>query len=295
LISNLNFAIAQGQILGIVGPEGAGKTILLEILAGKKQPSSGELTVAGFKPDVNDSTYSANVKLISGEVRSLWPELSVKEVLPLIRQKYKLDHNDLNEYAADVAQLLGITDLIKVQSRKLNPQNKLKCELLLALMTKPQVLLLDDIFVGLEEGAVNKLKELITWIHGQWQLTTIVTSDKFSDMEQLVDAVGVMHKGSFIYSGTLAELADQHANFMYLNLSFEKNYDTSMLTMFGHILKAEGLTATLLIPREMKGRITSELLQKLPVKDMQAREMTSAEIVERIIKSQAAPEIVESV
>jgi ABC-2 type transport system ATP-binding protein len=283
ILKDINLQVLAGHIIGLVGPEGAGKTTLVEIIAGYIKPSQGTIEIESQLGTQTIQPHPA-IKLISKTHSNLWPELSAREVLPLVREKYRIPQIELTDATNEIVELLGITDVIKTQSRKLSLANKLKCELLIALLANPEIIIIDGIFDEIDTASHRKLYELLSLIQNHWQLAIIITTHHIETINNLCQQIVLMDSGKVIYQGDLPELIQTYANYQYMDIMFERTIDTDMLANLGKVIEGEGLYVRLRIARDNKGPITSELLQKFPVKDIQVNEPPITEIAENVTR-----------
>lgn len=193
-----------GQIIGLVGANGAGKTTLLKILSGLVEPSGGEARVLGFVPWERKSDYLRQVSLLLGQKNQLWWDISPADSFRLLTEIYDLDLTQAAKRVENLAEILGCAHVLKTQLRRLSLGERMKMEMIGALLHRPRVLFLDEPTIGLDVVAQQSLRDFLANYVKMEGPTVILTSHYMDDIAQLASRLLLISKGSIVYNGTVA-------------------------------------------------------------------------------------------
>ena len=205
-VDRVSFAIGQGEIVGLLGPNGAGKTTTLKMLTGLLHPSGGEVRVLGYQPFDRQTEYLRRIALVMGQKTMLWWDVPAMESLLLHKEMYGLSDAVFTESVDELATLLDVQDLLRVQVRKLSLGERMKMELLAALVHRPQVLFLDEPTIGLDVVAKARVRTFLADVNRLRGTTILITSHDMDDIEALCSRVMIVNHGRIAYDGGLADL-----------------------------------------------------------------------------------------
>ena len=203
---DVSFSIAEGEFVGFLGPNGAGKTTVLKMLSGLIFPTSGKARVAGFDPTKRENAYRRIFALVLGQKNQLWWDLPAMESFTLLKAIYGLDADDYKKTLDELVQLLGIGDKLNVMVRELSLGERMKMELIAALIHRPKVLYLDEPTIGLDVISQRAVRLFLRDYNRKYRVTIILTSHYMDDIKELCERVIVIHKGQKIYDGALDRL-----------------------------------------------------------------------------------------
>ncbi|MBA2278779.1 MAG: ATP-binding cassette domain-containing protein [Chloroflexia bacterium] len=205
-VDRITFAVGAGEVVGLLGPNGAGKTTTLKMLAGLLYPTAGSLEVLGFTPHRRKAEYLRRIALVMGQKTMLWWDVPTMDSLLLHKDMYDLDDAGFRATVGELAELLDVTDLLRVQVRKLSLGERMKCELLAALVHRPEVLFLDEPTIGLDVVAKARVRAFLADLNRLRGTTIVVTSHDMDDIEALCSRVLIIDHGRIGFDGTLAAL-----------------------------------------------------------------------------------------
>lgn len=275
-VNDISFEIEQGEVVGFIGQNGAGKTTTLKMLSGLLYPSSGEVSVLGYKPWDRKPEFQKQFALVMGQKNQLWWDLPAIETFELNKAIYEIPEEQYQETLKKLVKLLDVEDILKVQVRKLSLGQRMKCELIAALLHNPKVLFLDEPTIGLDVVMQKTLRDFIREYNKEFNATIILTSHYMDDVKELCERIIIIEKGTKIFDGKLQKIIDQYARNKILSLVFSRNVSRKNLEEFGTIKEFEedgsSYTATLLVPRKQATTTASKILQKLPVVDLNIEE-----------------------
>lgn len=203
---DISFTIEEGEFVGFLGPNGAGKTTTLKMLAGLIYPTSGSARIAGFNPGKRDNAYRRIFSLVLGQKNQLWWDLPANESFALLRHIYDIPAASYRETLDELVSLLGVADKLGVMVRELSLGERMKMELIAALLHKPRVLFLDEPTIGLDIISQKAVRTFLREYNRKHRVTILLTSHYMADIEALCERVIIIHKGRKVYDGNLANL-----------------------------------------------------------------------------------------
>jgi ABC-2 type transport system ATP-binding protein len=204
-LKNINLKIESGKIVGLIGSNGAGKTTLLKILAGLIYPSTGSASVLGFEPWKRDYDFLKQMSLLLGQKNQLWWDISARDSYSLLSKIYDLDSAAAKRRVNDLAEMLGCTSVLDTQLRRLSLGERMKMEIIGALLHSPKVLFLDEPTIGLDILAQSAIRDFLQLYVSDFKPVVILTSHYMDDIAQLADQLLLISKGELVYNGTVEE------------------------------------------------------------------------------------------
>jgi ABC-2 type transport system ATP-binding protein len=203
---DVSFDIAEGEFVGFLGPNGAGKTTTLKMLSGLIYPTSGTARVAGFNPSKRENAYRRIFALVLGQKNQLWWDLPAIESFLLLRHIYGLTAAGYQQTLDELLDLLGVRAKLNVMVRELSLGERMKMELIAALLHRPRVLFLDEPTIGLDVISQKAVRQFLRDYNRRHRVTILLTSHYMADIKELCERVVVIHQGKKIYDGQLDRL-----------------------------------------------------------------------------------------
>jgi len=203
---DISFTIREGEFVGFLGPNGAGKTTTLKMLAGLIHPTSGHVTVAGFIPRERKNEYRRIFALVLGQKNQLWWDLPALESFQLLRHIYGIPRPLFQQRLDELATLLDVTGKLNVMVRELSLGERMKMELIAALLHGPRVLFLDEPTIGLDVVSQRAVRRFLREYNRRHRTTILLTSHYMADIKELCERVIVIDHGRKIYDGGLDRL-----------------------------------------------------------------------------------------
>ncbi|UOF00700.1 ATP-binding cassette domain-containing protein [Bdellovibrio reynosensis] len=197
--------IESGQIVGLVGANGAGKTTLLKMLSGLVTPTSGDAKVLGYRPWERKNEYLRQISILLGQKNQLWWDISPADSFSLLARIYDLDVKKARARVDHLAQMLHCTHVLHTQLRRLSLGERMKMEIIGALLHEPQVLFLDEPTIGLDIVAQETIREFLDEYVKEKSPTVILTSHYMDDIAKLADKLLLISKGNIVYEGTVPD------------------------------------------------------------------------------------------
>lgn len=281
-VRDVSFTIEEGELVGFLGPNGAGKTTTLKMLSGIIFPTEGQATVLGHVPWERRPEMQRQIALVMGQKMQLWWDLPAYESYLLLRALYEVPHDVFEKRLHELAEMLDIRSLLHTQVRRLSLGERMKCELLAALLHSPRVLYLDEPTLGLDLVSQKRIREFLREYNQREKTTILLTSHYMQDVQALAQRVMIIDHGQLIFDDTLRALADLHSPSKVLKLRFEEMPEPAELGMYGRLIHAEGLEAAIEVPREQVSKAASDVLNRFVVADITIDEIDVEEIIRDI-------------
>ena len=267
-VSDASFTIERGEVVGFLGPNGAGKTTTLKMLTGLIYPTSGSVTVAGYEPKRRESAFLRKITLVMGQKQQLMWDLPVSESLRINGAIYDIPPAEYRHRVDELTTMLGLGGLLASPVRKLSLGERMKAELLAALLHRPEVLFLDEPTLGLDVNAQSAVREFLINYNKQYNATILLTSHYMADITALCKRVILIHQGKLIHDGALAEIVERVAPYRQVTLELSRPMERAELAPYGEVESVEGRAVTLIVRREDLTRAVGKMMSDLPVADM---------------------------
>jgi len=283
-VDDVSFSIDAGELVGFIGPNGAGKTTTLKVLSGLLYPTAGQVSVLGYTPFDRKPAFQKQFSLVMGQKNQLWWDLPALDSFLLNKEIYEVPRVQFDQTFADLVTMLDLTKVIKVQVRKLSLGQRMKCELVAALLHQPKVLFLDEPTIGLDVVMQQKIREFIKDYNQKYQVTIILTSHYMDDVKELCDRVIIIDKGKIFFDGKLSEIIKKYADRKTLEVVFDRPMEKkSFATIRAAKIKTFTPKRTVFtVKREKVNQIAAELLKSFPVVDLNITESSIEDIIREV-------------
>lgn len=293
-VQGVTFQIAPGEIVGFLGPNGAGKTTTLKMLTGLIHPTAGRVEVAGHVPFRRESDFLKKITLVMGNKQQLIWDLPAADSFAINGAVYEIPDAELKNRIGELAEMLGLGGKLTQPVRKLSLGERMKAELLAALLHRPQVLFLDEPTLGLDVNAQMAVRDFLREYNRRYGATILLTSHYMADITALAERVMLIHQGSLIYDGGLQGLLERFAPYREVRLELERPVSREALERHGEVAELDAHQARLLLRREVLVEKVAQLLSELPVADLEVREPPVEEVIGRVFESGAKVETASS-
>ena len=284
-VSGIDFAVKKGEIRGLIGPNGAGKSTTIKILSGVLFPTAGEVRVMEYTPWLEREEYLRNIGVVFGQKTQLWWDLPPIDTFSLNQKMYRIPkalYHDNLEYFKD---LLGIGEVITRPTRQLSLGERMKCDLVCAMLHEPKVVFLDEPTIGLDLLSKEAIREFIKQTNRHKNITFILTTHDLADIEDLCENMTVINKGIVVYNGTLRDMKTMISNKKIVEIKFNKPVTPEMLAAF----RTASLTPmNAVIDIEPGQDIQAELAKiigSLPVQDININDISIEEVIKQIYRT----------
>lgn len=278
---DVTFKIEEGELVGFLGPNGAGKTTVLKMLSGLLNPSAGEARVLGFVPWERRNELKRQFALVMGQKNALWWDLPAQESLELNRAIYGVERARFKQVVGGLAELLEVQDKMNVMVRELSLGERMKMELISALIHEPRVLFLDEPTIGLDVVSQKRVREFLRLYNSEHRIVTMLTSHYMQDIEELCDRVIIIDHGRIFFDGPLNSIIDRFSGFKVISLSFDREVARDF-SVFGEVTQQAPLSVQIKVPRAQVTETCRRLLDACNVTDINVQELPVEEVIRQL-------------
>ena len=205
-LENINLEIEEGEIIGILGENGAGKTTLIKLMIGLLYPNKGSVLIDGFNPWERDYKFLGNISVVMGQKNQLWWDIPASESFLLNKHIYNLAETEYDKTLNELVDYLDVEDKLNVQVRRLSLGERMKMEIIAALLHKPKIILLDEPTLGLDVISQSKIRDFVKYYNQKYKTTFVITSHYSKDIQEMCERVFVLNKGKSVYDGNFKNL-----------------------------------------------------------------------------------------
>jgi ABC-2 type transport system ATP-binding protein len=283
-VENVYFAIEPGEIVGFLGPNGAGKTTTLKMLAGLIYPTSGTALVLGHVPWQREDAFRRRFALVMGQKNQLWWDLPAGDSFQLHREIYSLPTDQFTRTLGELTELFAVKELTRQPVRELSLGERMKMELIAALLHQPQLLLLDEPTIGLDVIAQVTIQKCLRDYNAARGVTILLTSHYMRDVEALCQRVLVITHGKLVYDGLLTGIAERFGNEKRVKLQFEGTDSPADLAVFGEVTGRQGPIVDLKVDRHRVAEVLAAILDRYTVVDVSIHDPPLDQMIAKVFE-----------
>jgi len=287
-VRGVDLAFERGEFVALLGPNGAGKTTLLKLLSGIITPTRGSATVLGHVPWERADDFRRRFALVMGQRNQLWWDLPAAESFRLHREIYRIDPARFARTRDELVALLGVEKLVYQPVRELSLGERMKLELVAALLHEPEVLFLDEPTIGLDVVAQHTIHAFLRRVQAERRMTVILTTHYMKDVAALCERLVVITGGEILYDGSLAEIVDRFTTHKIVTLDLDAEPDRAALERLGFPYEVRGPRVILRIDRSRIADALPALLREEGVRDVSVEDVPLEEIVAELFRGGAA-------
>jgi ABC-2 type transport system ATP-binding protein len=284
-VKDVSFNIQPGEVVGFLGPNGAGKTTTLKMLTGLIHPSAGRVEVAGQIPFRRRRPFLEKITLVMGQKQQLLWDLPALDSLRINATVYGIPESEARQRIGELAEMLTLESKLTQPVRKLSLGERMKAELLAALLHRPQVLFLDEPTLGLDVNAQVSVREFLREYNQRYQATILLTSHYMADITALCERVMLIHQGRLIYDGSLEGLLEHFAPYREVKIELDCPEGKTDLSQYGEVQEIAGREVRLIVRRDALTQTVARLLADLPVLDLTVTDPPIEEVIGRVFKA----------
>lgn len=283
-VNNISFSVEQGEVIAFIGPNGAGKSTTIKMLTGILYPTEGEITVNGFNPSKQRKQLSYKIGTVFGQKEQLWTHLTPYDNFKFFGAIYDIPNNLIEERIQDLIKTFELEAFVNTTVRNLSLGQRIRCEIVAALIHKPDILFLDEPTIGLDPVVKENIRKLIKKMNKEYNTTIFLTSHDIGDIEKLCKRVIIVNHGKIIMDDSMNNLKYNYLNKKIIELKMKEKIK---------IEEADGITVlkdkgtNLKIEMDSKKRTISDIIKMLDadkIVDMNISNIPLEDIITQIYK-----------
>lgn len=278
-VRRIDLQVEEGEFVAFLGPNGAGKTTTLKLLSGVINPDSGHCTVMGHVPWHRSNEYRRRFALVMGQKNQLWWDLPALESFRLHQHIYGIEPAAFDRTRDDLSEMLDVTRLLSQPVRELSLGERMKMELIAALLHSPDVLFLDEPTIGLDVVAQHKIQQFLRDYQETRNNTIILTSHYMKDIAALCKRVVIIADGAIYHDGSLEEIIDQFSGDKIVTLQVSDEQSLGALKDIPDVVEIEGPRIKFRVARDDVARTLSEILGTHDVVDVVVEDPPLEEVI----------------
>lgn len=280
-VNDFDLDINEGEFIGLIGPNGAGKTTLMKMLTGIISPTSGEISILGYVPGEQKNAYKKQFAIVMGQKSQLFQDISASDTFLLLKEIYDIPESEYRKNLSYFIELFDIKNYLNVQVRTLSLGERMKMELIAALLHNPRILFLDEPTIGLDAVAQKQIRGFLKEVNRNKGTTILLTSHYMDDIKSLCERCIVINNGSKIYDGNLEMLFSRYQTHKIITVSFDEA--TSYCPDFDvQVVEQNPFKLSLMVNRKDVRHIIGTILNECEVNDISIEEEDIGNVVERI-------------
>ncbi|MCA9076301.1 MAG: ABC transporter ATP-binding protein [Planctomycetaceae bacterium] len=284
-VKDVSFSLEAGEMVAFLGPNGAGKTTTLKLLSGLIYPTGGDARVLGYVPWKRENAYRRRFSLVMGQKNQLWWDLPAQESFQLHREIYRIEPDQYRRRLDELVDLLEVRKLIDQPVRELSLGERMRMELIAALLHSPEVLLLDEPTIGLDVVSQRKVQEFLKYYQSEQQITVILTSHYMKDVEALCERAVIINEGELKHDGPLAEIVDRFSRHKVISLQFAGTELPADLDRFGTVVESRPPRVKLEVARQQVPEVLTALLSTYTIEDVGVQDRPLEEVIAEMFTS----------
>ncbi len=281
-VRDISFEVNEGESLAFLGSNGAGKTTTTKMLTGIIYPSSGDIKVLGYRPSDRKKEFLMQIGLVMGNKSGLTWDLTGEQSFDFIRKIYGIEDKKYKETLNTLCELLNVGQHLNKQIRKLSLGERMKMELIGAILHSPRVLFLDEPTIGLDIIAKKNMRLFLREIQKNSNITLILTSHDMDDIEKVCDRVVVINKGSKVYDNQLPKLVNEYNKTKFVKVYFDTVPADLSSYKYAKIEKIEGDNITFEVEKEFVSKLIADIASKFNILDIDIVSVPLEDIIEDI-------------
>jgi ABC-2 type transport system ATP-binding protein len=287
-VDGVDLEIAPGELVGFLGPNGAGKTTTLKMLSGLLQPSGGSATVLGHVPWKREESFRRKISLLLGQKNQLVWDLPARESLELNRAIYRIDPGEARRTIDHLSALLEVRSLLDKPVRELSLGERMKMELIAALLHKPKVLFLDEPTLGLDVVSQHRVRDFLRHLVAEEKITTILTSHYLQDIESLCRRVIIIDHGRVIHDGSWEQIVRDFSDRKEIVLRFAGPPPDLQGPEWGEIIAKDAATLRLRVSLAQATAVSRRAIDLPSLEDIRIETMPVEEVIRRVFAASSS-------
>ena len=278
-VKGIDLSVEKGEFVAFLGPNGAGKTTTLKLLSGVITPTAGEARVLGYVPWERENDYRRRFALVMGQKNQLWWDLPAQESFQLHQKIYQIEPAAFKQTKDELVDLLGVGKLLGRPVRELSLGERMKMELIAALLHSPEVLFLDEPTIGLDVVAQHNIQKFLKHYQQVRGITTLLTSHYMKDIAALCKRVVIIAGGEIVHDGSLEGVIDRFSDYKILTVDFAADRMPSDLARYGEVREIAPPRAKIEVDRGQIANVLTNVLANYSILDVSVEDPPLEEVI----------------
>jgi ABC-2 type transport system ATP-binding protein len=286
-VDNISYTVRAGEIIGYLGPNGAGKSTTIKLLTGVLVPTSGSVTVNGITPYHDRRKNAYQIGVVYGQRSQLWWDLPLLDSFEILAAMYKVPQVRYKQNLEFLVDLLQMKDFLDQPVRRLSLGQRMKGDIVSALLHEPTLLYLDEPTIGLDVVAKNRILEFIQQLNTQKGTTVILTTHNLSDVERICPRIMIIDKGKVVLDDSRGAILNRFGRMKQLVVEFDEKTEPIQI-LAGKVVKEEENKLTIEFDREQISAfdLIVSLKEHKGIADISIKEENIESIVTRIYEGE---------
>lgn len=282
-VDNISFSIQEGEMVGLLGANGSGKTTIMKMLTGILTPTQGKIEILGFEPHKRSNMFRSQISLIMGQKSQLWWDLPAIDSFHLNKIIYGLGNIEFEKNLEELVTMFEVKEFLNVPVRTLSLGERMKMEFIGALLHKPPILFCDEPTIGLDVIAQQKIHEFLRY-YNQMGNTVLFTSHYMSDIEALCRRVIILKEGTIIYDDNLQKIRKKLSKYQLFTIKFNKHIETHTFLQWGEIIEQNNQNLKIRVSKDNTSIFREFLFDNYSIADITIEEAPIEDIVIQALK-----------
>ena len=289
-VNNISLNIKEGEIVGYIGSNGAGKSTTIKMMCGILTPTSGSVFINGVEPYKKRRQVAQNIGVVFGQKTQLWWDIPLIETFKVLKEIYQVSDEDYKERMDFLSETLGIKEFLSQPARTLSLGQRMRADLAASWLHNPKILFLDEPTIGLDVLVKTKIREAIKVMNEKYNTTVILTTHDMKDIENLCSRIIMIEEGSIIYDGTLENIKYKFGDKRTVTVTLSYEVDVNNLDTFDNKVVYEADNNKLIIKFDAE-KISLETIvdyafHTLHALDLKVSEISIEDVVKTILQEQ---------
>ena len=289
-VNHINFSINDGEIVGYIGSNGAGKSTSIKMMCGILTPTSGSVLIDGLEPNKKRKVVASKIGVVFGQKTQLWWDIPLIESFKVLKEVYQISDNDYKERLEFLSDTLGLAEFLNQPVRTLSLGQRMRADLAASWLHNPKILFLDEPTIGLDVLVKEKIREAIKKMNQKYHTTVILTTHDMQDVEDLCTRVIMIEKGSIIYDGPLKDIKYRFGDLRTLTIKTKEEYDINNLNTFegrvNYSIKDDSLVLQFNADKIDIKEVIDYALHALGAQDLKISEISIEDVVKNLLEEE---------
>jgi ABC-2 type transport system ATP-binding protein len=289
-VDGISFRVGEGELIGFLGPNGAGKSTTIKMLTGILVPTRGTVTVAGQVPWRDRRRNARAIGAVFGQRSQLWYDLPLRDSFEIIRDLYSMDPTAYRTRLAEFTDMLDLDEFIDTPVRSLSLGQRMRGDLVAAMLYAPSILYLDEPTIGLDVVAKSKIREFVAEVNANRSTTVVLTTHDMDDVERLCRRVIIIDHGKILFDGTIEMLKSMYVTSREIVVHCTDFAAETISSPFAEVLSVEKSKATLRFHPEITAapKVIHDLTSRYPITDLSVSEPDLEDVIRQLYTERAS-------